>query len=57
MQGVEAKSILAMTFTTAAATEMRQRVAVATGKAISKELTISTLHSFCLQICRAHADK
>ncbi|KAG0585848.1 hypothetical protein KC19_2G043800 [Ceratodon purpureus] len=56
-EGVEAKSILAMTFTTAAATEMRQRVAVATGKSVSKELTISTFHSFCLQLCRAHADK
>ncbi|XP_024395416.1 ATP-dependent DNA helicase SRS2-like protein At4g25120 isoform X5 [Physcomitrium patens] len=56
-EGIEAKCILAMTFTTAAATEMRQRVAVATGKAISKELTISTFHSFCLQLCRAHVDK
>lgn len=56
-QGVEAKNILAMTFTTAAATEMRQRVGVATGKIVAKELSISTFHSFCLQLCRAHADK
>jgi superfamily I DNA/RNA helicase len=56
-QGVEAKNILAMTFTTAAATEMRQRVGIATGKSVAKELSISTFHSFCLQLCRAHADK
>ncbi|KAG6544381.1 hypothetical protein Mapa_014215 [Marchantia paleacea] len=56
-EGIEPKCVLAMTFTTAAATEMRERVGAAIGKTTSKELAISTFHSFCLQLCRTHADK
>ncbi|CAM6107427.1 unnamed protein product [Calypogeia fissa] len=56
-EGVQHANILAMTFTTAAATEMRERAAAAVGKALAKELIITTFHSFCLQICRSHADK
>ncbi|KAL2612885.1 hypothetical protein R1flu_024577 [Riccia fluitans] len=56
-QGTEPKNVLAMTFTTAAATEMRERVGAAIGKTKAKELIISTFHSFCLQLCRTHADK
>lgn len=44
-----------MTFTTAAASEMRDRIGGVVGKAIAKELAISTFHSFCLQLCRSHA--
>jgi superfamily I DNA/RNA helicase len=46
-----------MTFTTAAASEMRDRIAAVVGKAVAKEIIISTFHSFCLQLCRAHAEK
>ncbi|KAG1354352.1 ATP-dependent DNA helicase SRS2-like protein [Cocos nucifera] len=50
-------NILAMTFTTAAASEMRDRIGAVVGKAVAKELAISTFHSFCLQLCRTHAEK
>ncbi|CAA6669779.1 unnamed protein product [Spirodela intermedia] len=56
-EGIRPTNILAMTFTTAAASEMRDRIAKVTGKAIAKELAISTFHSFCLQLCRSHAEK
>ncbi|CAK8571971.1 unnamed protein product [Lathyrus sativus] len=56
-EGISPSNILAMTFTSAAATEMRKRVGAITGKEIAKELTISTFHSFCLQLCRSHAEK
>ena len=46
-----------MTFTTAAASEMRDRIAAVAGKSTAKELTISTFHSFSLQLCRSHAEK
>ena len=46
-----------MTFTTAAASEMRERIGAVAGKATAKELTISTFHSFSLQLCRLHAEK
>lgn len=55
--GVSAANILAMTFTTAAAAEMRDRVGALVGKTISKELNVCTFHSFCLQLCRSHAEK
>ncbi|GFY84423.1 P-loop containing nucleoside triphosphate hydrolases superfamily protein [Actinidia rufa] len=50
-------NILSMTFTTAAASEMRDRIGAVAGKATAKELTISTFHSFSLQLCRSHAEK
>ncbi|XP_071711461.1 ATP-dependent DNA helicase SRS2-like protein At4g25120 [Rutidosis leptorrhynchoides] len=56
-KGIEASHILAMTFTTAAASEMRDRIGAVAGKAASKELMISTFHSFSLQLCRLHAEK
>ena len=46
-----------MTFTTAAASEMRERIGAIAGKATAKELTISTVHSFSLQLCRSHGEK
>ncbi|XP_070681529.1 ATP-dependent DNA helicase SRS2-like protein At4g25120 isoform X3 [Malus domestica] len=56
-EGISTSNILAMTFTTAAASEMRDRIGSVTGKATAKLLTISTLHSFSLQLCRSHAEK
>ena len=56
-QGISPLNILAMTFTTAAAAEMRERIAKVAGKTIAKELTISTFHSFSLQLCRSNAEK
>ncbi|KAK1441467.1 hypothetical protein QVD17_07376 [Tagetes erecta] len=56
-KGIEASKILAMTFTTAAASEMRDRIGSVAGKAVAKELMISTFHSFSLQLCRLHAEK
>ncbi|XP_070681530.1 ATP-dependent DNA helicase SRS2-like protein At4g25120 isoform X1 [Malus domestica] len=56
-EGMSASNILAMTFTTAAASEMRDRIGSVTGKGTAKLLTISTFHSFSLQLCRSHAEK
>ncbi|XP_011084763.1 ATP-dependent DNA helicase SRS2-like protein At4g25120 [Sesamum indicum] len=56
-EGISPSNILAMTFTTAAAAEMRERIGAIAGKAAAKELTISTFHSFSLQLCRSHAEK
>ncbi|KAI3751165.1 hypothetical protein L2E82_22211 [Cichorium intybus] len=56
-KGIEASKILAMTFTTAAASEMRDRIGSVAGKSAAKELMISTFHSFSLQLCRLHAEK
>ncbi|KAH7578460.1 hypothetical protein JRO89_XS01G0384400 [Xanthoceras sorbifolium] len=56
-EGISPSNILAMTFTTAAASEMRDRIGSVAGKATAKEITISTFHSFSLQLCRSHAEK
>ncbi|CAJ1976560.1 unnamed protein product [Sphenostylis stenocarpa] len=56
-EGISPSNILAMTFTTSAASEMRERIGAIAGKTTAKELTISTFHSFSLQLCRSHGEK
>ncbi|MEN9343856.1 MAG: putative helicase [Chlamydiota bacterium] len=51
-QGTPPESILGLTFTNKAATEMRQRVAKLIPAAQAKKVQLCTFHSFCMQILR-----
>ena len=51
--GIRPMNILAATFTTAAASEMRDQIGAVVGKEIAKESAISMFHSFCLQLLLA----
>ncbi len=45
-------AILGLTFTNKAAAEMRERVGKIIGSKMAKQVTLSTFHSFCMQILR-----
>ncbi len=54
--GVSPQSILGLTFTNKAAQEMRHRVSSLIGEA-GKLVTLSTFHSFCMQVLRKEIEK
>ena len=55
--GVSPQSIVGLTFTNKAAAEMRHRVEALIGTECAKQVTLSTFHSFCMQILRREIDK
>lgn len=50
---VSPRAILGLTFTNKAAAEMRHRISQLVSPAIAQQVTLSTFHSFCMQILRA----
>src|SRR5690554_7096513 len=56
-QGVDAFSILALTFTNKAAREMKKRIAEIVGNTEAKNLWMGTFHSVFAKILRIEAEK
>ena len=55
-EGIKPDSILAVTFTNKAATEMRERVAGVVKKVHAELVTVSTFHSLCVKIHGQRSD-
>jgi superfamily I DNA/RNA helicase len=55
--GVSPQSILGLTFTNKAAAEMRTRAESLIGSEKAAQVTLSTFHSFCMQVLRKEIDK
>jgi len=56
-QGIDAFTILALTFTNKAAREMKKRIALMVGESEAKNLWMGTFHSVFARILRSEADK
>src|ERR1700730_2740383 len=54
---VSPKNILGLTFTNKAAAEMRHRMGSMIDESLAKQVTLSTFHSFCLQVLRTDIHK
>jgi DNA helicase-2/ATP-dependent DNA helicase PcrA len=55
--GIDPSSILAVTFTNKAATEMRERVMAAVPNGQGKKIVLGTFHSFCVKLLRQYAER